>query len=96
MKKSEFAIRAAVASLVSIGIAASSQSAFAAKGDQEKCYGVVKAGKNDCAASGNACAGQVKTDGAKDAWVYLPKGTCEKIVGASLTVAMAEPKPARK
>lgn len=96
MKKSELAIRTAVASLVSIGIAASSQSAFAAKGDQEKCYGVVKAGKNDCAAAGNACAGQVKTDGARDAWVYLPKGSCEKIVGASLTVAMADTKPAKK
>lgn len=95
MKKSDLAIRAAVASLVSIGIVAASQSAFAAKGDQEKCYGVVKAGKNDCAAAANACAGQVKTDGAKDAWVYLPKGTCEKIVGASL-VAMADTKPAKK
>lgn len=95
MKKSDLAIRAAVASLVSIGIVAASQSAFAAKGDQEKCYGIVKAGKNDCAAAANACAGQVKTDGAKDAWVYLPKGTCEKIVGASL-VAMADTKPAKK
>ena len=96
MKKSEIAIRAAVVSLVSLGIAASSQSAFAAKGDQEKCYGVVKAGKNDCAASGNACAGQAKTDGAKDAWVYLAKGTCEKIVGGSLTVAKADTQPAKK
>lgn len=95
MKKSDLAIRAAVASLVSIGIVAASQSAFAAKGDQEKCYGIVKAGKNDCAAAANACAGQVKTDGAKDAWVYLPKGTCEKIVGASL-VAMTDTKPAKK
>lgn len=51
----------------------------------EKCYGVVKAGKNDCQTASNACSGQVKTDGRGDAWVYLPKGTCEKIVGGSLT-----------
>ena len=89
MKKSELAIRAAFAGLMTVGLAAASNTAFAAKGDQEKCYGVVKAGKNDCAASGNACAGQVKADAAKDAWIYLPKGTCEKIVGASLTVATA-------
>ena len=87
MKKSELAIRTAMASLVSIGLVASSQNALAAKGDQEKCFGVVKAGKNDCASAGNACAGQVKMDGAKDAWVYLPKGSCEKIVGGSLVVA---------
>ena len=96
MKKSELAIRAAFASLMTVGIATASQSAFAAKGDNEKCYGVVKAGKNDCAAAGNACAGQVKADAAKDAWIYLPKGTCEKIVGASLTIAAADSKPAKK
>ena len=36
--------------------------AFAAKGDTEKCAGIVKAGKNDCGTSKNACAGQVKAD----------------------------------
>lgn len=99
MNKSEIAIRAAFAGLMTVGLATASQSAFAAKGDQEKCYGAVKAGKNDCAASGNACAGQVKADAAKDAWIYLPKGTCEKIVGASLTLAAADTKdnkPAKK
>lgn len=98
MKKSEIAIRAAMASLISVGLATASQTAFAAKGDQEKCYGVVKAGKNDCASAGNACAGQVKNDGVKDAWVYLPKGTCEKIVGGSLVVAAntAAPKDTKK
>ena len=51
----------------------------------EKCYGVVKAGKNDCGAKGHACAGQATKDGAGDEWGYLPKGNCERIVGASLT-----------
>ena len=51
----------------------------------EKCYGIVKAGKNDCQTSVSACAGTATKDSQKDAWLYMPKGTCEKIVGASVT-----------
>lgn len=54
-------------------------------GATEKCYGVAKAGKNDCAANGHSCAGQSKTDAGGKEWVKLPKGTCEKIVGGSTT-----------
>ena len=53
----------------------------------EKCYGVTKAGQNDCQTANSACAGTSKTDGQKDAWVYVPKGTCEKLVGGSLSPA---------
>jgi uncharacterized membrane protein len=91
MKKSELAIRAAFVSLVSIGFVTTSQSALAAKGDNEKCYGIVKAGKNDCGGPSNSCAATSKTDADKGAWLYVPKGTCEKIVGGSL-VAAAETK----
>jgi len=52
--------------------------------DNEKCAGVVKAGKNDCATAANSCAGQVKVDAQKDAWIYVPKGTCEKIIGGTV------------
>jgi len=50
----------------------------------EKCYGVAKAGKNDCAAPTHACSAQSKADGAKTDWVKLPAGTCERLVGGSL------------
>ncbi len=50
----------------------------------EKCYGVSKAGKNDCQTSMSACAGTSKKDGNKDAWLAVPKGTCEKLVGGML------------
>ena len=50
----------------------------------EKCYGIVKAGQNDCQTSNTACAGTAKKNSQKDAWIYIPKGSCEKIVGASL------------
>jgi uncharacterized membrane protein len=53
----------------------------------EKCYGVAKAGKNDCAAGAHSCAGQSNKSFDKTAYVYLPKGACEKLAGGSLTTA---------
>jgi uncharacterized membrane protein len=50
----------------------------------EKCYGIVKVGKNDCGTKKHSCAGVSKVDNAPDEWVFLPKGVCEKIVGGSL------------
>lgn len=54
--------------------------------DKEKCYGVVKAGKNDCASKANkhSCSGRAKVDGDPNEWIKLPSGLCEKIVGGSL------------
>lgn len=67
-------------------IAAVSLAATAAdKPSLEKCYGIAKAGKNDCASKvgGNSCAGQTSKDG--QGFVVLPKGSCEKIVGGRVT-----------
>jgi len=55
-----------------------------AQGNMENCYGVAKAGKNDCQTDHSSCAGTSKTDAQKDAWISVPKGACEKIVGGSL------------
>ncbi len=55
-----------------------------AENKPEKCYGIVKAAKNYCQTTNNACSGHAGADQQRDAWIYLPKGTCEKIVGASL------------
>jgi uncharacterized membrane protein len=60
-------------------------SADSSKDQTEKCYGVAKAGKNDCAGAAHACQGQGKKDADAKEWVKLPKGTCERIVGGSLT-----------
>jgi len=52
----------------------------AAKPPMEKCYGVSKAGDNDCkAGAGTSCAGTSKTDYQKNAWKYVPAGTCTQI-----------------
>lgn len=80
-KNSKLLVASAVSTALAVGLATASTSAMAAKGDMEKCYGVVKAGKNDCGTSSHACAGQATKDGDPDEWVYLPKGTCDKIVG---------------
>ena len=49
----------------------------AAADEQEKCYGVAKAGKNDCAAGkGTSCAGTSTIDYQGNAWKLVPKGTC--------------------
>jgi len=45
----------------------------------EKCYGIVKAGLNDCFTASNSCAGTVEKDNLPAAWIYVPKGTCKKI-----------------
>jgi uncharacterized membrane protein len=51
----------------------------------EKCYGIAKAGKNDCAAGVHSCAGQGTKSSDKASFVYLPAGACEKIAGGSTT-----------
>ena len=49
----------------------------------EKCYGIVKAGQNDCFGPANSCGGTSKVDRQADAWVYVPAGTCKKLAGGS-------------
>jgi uncharacterized membrane protein len=95
MSKSNSVIRSAVASLLAFGVAAAATDALAAKGDNEKCAGIVKAGKNDCGTSVSSCAGTSKVDNDKEAWIYVPKGTCERISGGRIQTS-ADAKPGGK
>lgn len=52
--------------------------------ETERCYGVAKAGQNDCKAGSHDCKGQSEVDADPDSFVLLPVGTCKKIEGASL------------
>jgi uncharacterized membrane protein len=72
---------AAMAAILMAGLSAGSAHAQAsAKKPMEKCFGVSKAGKNDCAAgAGTSCAGTSKVDYQKNAWKLVPAGTCTKI-----------------
>ena len=79
-------IHAAVAGLLALGAAslAAAHDAPAPAGT-EKCYGVAKAAKNDCAGPAHSCQGMSKKDGDPKEWITVPKGTCERIVNGSLT-----------
>lgn len=79
---------AAVGSLVALGtLSVSPAIAAEGKADMEKCYGIAKAGKNDCASGAHSCAGQAKAAGDKGEYLNVPKGTCEKLVNGSTTRA---------
>lgn len=92
MSAHENLIKAALVSVVALGAGLTTLSAFADHEGMEQCAGVIKAGKNDCATSSNACHGHVTVDASKEAWIYVPKGTCEKIAGAHV-VMVTDPSP---
>lgn len=84
MTNTKILVSSAFAALASL----SSVAAFAGPAEQpgytfEKCFGVVKAGLNDCQTSTHSCAGTSTTDNQNDAWVYVPAGTCTKLTGGS-------------
>jgi len=72
------AIVAAGASTLSMNLAAEQEPGM------EKCYGIVNKGKSDCATPNHSCQGQSTQDGDPAEWIYVPKGTCNKIVGGIL------------
>ena len=80
MKTSHLIIASAVAAAIGLP-----GTVLAQKVETEKCYGISKAGQNDCQTASSSCAGTSKKDAQTDAWIAVPKGTCAKIVGASLT-----------
>ena len=86
MQARKLIIASAVAAALSLPLSAMAQSGPAPKPkfEAEKCYGVAKAGKNDCQTANSSCAGTSKRDGQGDAWIYVPAGTCDRIVGGSL------------
>ena len=77
-------VSSALASVLALGIANTAAATDAATG-KEKCYGVAKAGKNDCAnlSGSHSCAGQATQDNSPAEWNYLAKGTCKDMKGLS-------------
>ncbi len=76
--------KASISSLMALGLLAASTTALAGKPGMEKCLGVSKAGKNDCGTSQHGCGGMSKKDDDKNEWIYVPKGTCEKLTGGKV------------
>ena len=81
-------IAAAAASLLSTMLVA----APALAQEKEKCYGIAKAGQNDCAnlSGTHSCAGQSKVSDAPDEWKYVAKGTCASMKGMTLDQVKAK------
>ncbi len=75
-------VSSALASLLALGLVG--QVAAQDKG-KEKCYGIAKAGQNDCAnlSGSHSCAGQSKVDNDSGEWKYVAKGTCKDMKGMS-------------
>ena len=80
----------ALASVLALG-ALSAQAADDNKG-KEKCFGIAKAGQNDCASptGSHSCAGQASVDHAADDWKYVAKGTCHTLGGLTQDEAKAK------
>ncbi len=76
-------ITSAAASLMSLALLSSP--AMAQTAAKEKCYGIAKAGQNDCGnlAGTHSCAGQSKVDNDKGEWKYVAAGTCKTMKGMS-------------
>ena len=84
-------ITSALASVLAMGLLPQAGAADAPA--KEKCYGIAKAGQNDCAniSGSHSCAGQAKVDKGIDEWTYVKAGTCKKLGGMTAdeaTVAM--------
>jgi len=81
-------IAATAAALVSLTFVATP----AAAQEKEKCFGIAKAGQNDCAnlSGSHSCAGQSKVDMDKGEWKYVAKGTCKGLKGLTAEEAKAQ------
>jgi uncharacterized membrane protein len=89
------ALSSALASVVALGLVGHAAAQDKTK-DKEKCYGIAKAGQNDCAnlSGSHSCAGQSKVDNGADEWKYVAKGTCKDMKGVTEAEAKAKAKKA--
>lgn len=83
-------VSSALAAALALGLGATAHAQD--KAAKEKCYGIVKAGANDCAnlSGSHSCAGQAKTDSDPAEWKYVAKGTCKSMGGLSADEARAK------
>ena len=90
--KHDSILKAAITGVLAFSGLVVAGSALAANDGKEQCAGITKAGQNDCATSTNACHGHATADQTAEAWIYLPKGTCDRIAGGRV-VNIKDPTP---
>lgn len=90
MLKHRLVISSALASVLAMGLAGPTAASEGA--GKDKCYGIAKAGQNDCAnlAGTHSCAGLSKVDNDAGEWKYVPKGTCKDLKGMTAAEAKAK------
>src|ERR1700722_15496131 len=54
----------------------------------DRCFGIAKAGLNDCGNSSHSCSGGAKIDSDPNEWLFVPTGLCRRIVGGNLKLAV--------
>ncbi|MFL6674578.1 MAG: DUF2282 domain-containing protein [Massilia sp.] len=82
MNKRHAMLAAALASVCATSaVSAADEQLAASRQDQEKCFGVAKAGQNDCGTATHGCAGQAQADHESAEWKFVAKGTCKKLGG---------------
>lgn len=81
MNKRQALVAAALAGACAAHASAGGQMDGAAKAEHEKCYGIAKAGQNDCGTATHGCAGQAAADNDPGEWLFVAKGTCQKAGG---------------
>ena len=79
------ALAALLSTAAFAALAAAPAHAEDAKPATERCYGVAKAGKNDCGTATHGCANQAAEDRMPTEWVKVPAGLCAKLAGGSTT-----------
>ena len=86
MNQTQVMVASAMVALFSMPLVSAAQSGPAPtpKFEHEKCFGISRAGKNDCQTANSSCAGTSKRDKQGDAWIYVPKGTSDRVVDGSL------------
>jgi len=94
MDKQQLVVASALASVLALGLVGAATGASNPQG-KEKCFGIAKAGQNDCAniAGMHSCAGEATTDREPFDWKYVDKGTCHKLGGRTEAEAMDELAP---
>lgn len=87
MKNRQALIAAALATVCAATSSVASAAQDKPAAEKEKCYGIAKAGQNDCATGTHGCSNQAKTDNMAGEWKFVAKGTCEKAGGKAAAPA---------
>ncbi len=91
MENTRNVVALAMASALALGALGDAQAHGSAKGN-EACYGIAKAGQNDCGnlTMTHTCAGESSLDNDPGEWKYVPKGTCKSLKGLNEAQARAK------